>query len=468
MLKDNASSLAILFRFIDILIVYVSAYIAYFYSAAHEFYFAQGLPGFPTNYLIVILIVFLLMIFVFPACTVYRVWRGTSVFVEIKYITTAWVLVGLLLSAIALYTKTGADFSRSWIGFWFLISWFIFVCSRILLRLMLRWARVKGFNQRHIVIVGTGIHAVKIANKLYESNWFGLDISAFFGPVTEFTSEHMKESIVSDDYLNVSAYIAEHEIDQVWLALPHTEEETIRSIIKNLENSAIEIKYVPDVFEFQIMRHTMTSMAGLPVVNISHSPMIGLNKNLKAFEDYLLASIFLVLLSPLMFLIAIIIKLTSDGPVLYKQERLSWNNKPFSILKFRSMPGDVEKESGPVWAQAGENRATTFGAFLRKTSLDELPQLYNVLRGEMSLVGPRPERPVFIEQYKDDIPYYMKKHLVKAGLTGWAQVNGWRGNTSLSTRIEHDLYYIENWSIWFDIKIIFMTIFNGLVNKNAY
>jgi putative colanic acid biosynthesis UDP-glucose lipid carrier transferase len=169
-----------------------------------------------------------------------------------------------------------------------------------------------------------------------------------------------------------------------------------------------------------------------------------------------------------MALIAIGVKLSSPGPVLYRQKRVGWNGREFTMLKFRSMPVEAERESGPVWASKKDDRATPFGAFLRKTSLDELPQLFNVLRGEMSLIGPRPERPVFVEQYKDEVPHYNKKHLVKAGLTGWAQVHGWRGNTCLHTRIEHDLYYIENWSLWLDIKIIVMTIFRGLIHKNAY
>jgi putative colanic acid biosynthesis UDP-glucose lipid carrier transferase len=196
--------------------------------------------------------------------------------------------------------------------------------------------------------------------------------------------------------------------------------------------------------------------------------MVGLNRLIKAFEDRLLASVILLLLSPLFLLIAMAIKVTSKGPVFYTQKRVSWNGKEFNMLKFRSMPQNAETETGPVWATAGEQRATKIGAFLRKTSLDELPQFMNVLCGDMSIVGPRPERKFFVEQFKEQIPGYMQKHLVKAGITGWAQVNGWRGNTSLEKRIQYDLYYIENWSLALDIKIIFLTFFRGFVNKNAY
>jgi putative colanic acid biosysnthesis UDP-glucose lipid carrier transferase len=181
-----------------------------------------------------------------------------------------------------------------------------------------------------------------------------------------------------------------------------------------------------------------------------------------------LAWIILLLFGPVMIAIAIGIKLTSPGPVLYREERVGWNNRPFEMLKFRSMPLNIEAQSGPIWARAGENRATSFGAFLRRTSLDELPQFINVLKGEMSIVGPRPERPAFVDKFKDEVPHYMKKHMVKAGITGWAQVNGWRGDTDLNKRIEYDLYYILNWSVWFDLRIAVQTVFMGFFNKNAY
>ncbi len=271
-----------------------------------------------------------------------------------------------------------------------------------------------------------------------------------------------------DDYSDLLYHVNSNNIDQVWIALSHSEEETIRRVIETLDGVPVDIRYVPDIFEYQLMHHSLTEMAGIPVVNISYSAIDGANRVVKAMEDYVLASLLLVLASPAMLLIAIGVKLSSPGPILYRQTRVGWNGKEFTMLKFRTMPVDVEKETGPVWAKAGERRATPFGQFLRKTSLDELPQLFNVLMGEMSLIGPRPERPVFVEKYKEEIPHYNKKHLVKAGLTGWAQVHGWRGNTCLHTRIEHDLYYIENWSLWLDIKIIIMTIFRGLIHKNAY
>ena len=256
--------------------------------------------------------------------------------------------------------------------------------------------------------------------------------------------------------------------DQIWLAMPLKDADLIEHIIRGLRQTTSDIRLVPDFFGYRLINHSISSIADMSVINISVTPMDGLNRWVKAVEDKLIAILILILLSPLMLLIACAVKLSSRGPVIYRQERLSWNGRPFQMLKFRSMPINVEDGTGPKWARSGEVRATAVGRFLRKTSLDELPQFWNVMKGDMSIVGPRPERPVFVEQFKEEIPSYMQKHMVKAGITGWAQVNGWRGDTDLKQRIEHDLYYIENWSIWLDLKIIFLTIFKGFINKNAY
>ncbi len=224
---------------------------------------------------------------------------------------------------------------------------------------------------------------------------------------------------------------------------------------------------MPDIFDFALLHHSMSEIAGLPVINLTESPLEGANLFLKQVEDFVVSLSILVIVSPLMLLIAVGVKLSSPGPVFYRQERVTWNGERFRILKFRTMPIDVEAASGPVWSNRSESRATRFGAFLRRTSLDELPQFINALRGEMSVVGPRPERPEFVEQFKREIPGYMQKHLVKAGITGWAQVNDFRGDTDLHERIQCDLYYIENWSLWFDLRIIALTIAHVFRSRNA-
>ena len=256
-------------------------------------------------------------------------------------------------------------------------------------------------------------------------------------------------------------------VDEVWLALSFSEEQAIKDALHALRHSTASIRFAPDLFALRLVNHGMSDVLGMPMYDLSTSPMTGVNQLIKWLEDKLLSALILLLISPLMLVLALGVKLTSRGPVFYRQQRVGLNNQPFNMLKFRSMPVDIEKD-GVRWGGSATKATTRFGQFIRKTSLDELPQFINVLKGDMSIVGPRPERPMFVEQFKEEIPDYMKKHLVKAGITGWAQVNGWRGDTDLKTRIEYDLYYIENWSLWFDIKIILLTILKGFVNKHAY
>lgn len=467
-LKGLSSVLNFILRIIDFSVVLACGVLSYYYSAAFDTYTAAGVHGLPEHYLKTILLAVVLAVLLFPLFNVYRVWRGSSTLTEIKHMTMAWLMVGLLLSGLAFVTKSGADFSRHWMGLWFASTWVALVGSRVFLRIALRLMRSNGFNHRHIVIVGTGEQAAVVADRLRRSTWFGLEISALFGTHTEQLPSWLQGKKIISNVTELRKYVDAGKVDQVWISLPHSEEETIRNVISALDGSAAEIRYVPDIFEYQLMHHSLSEIAGVPVVNISYSAIDGMNEFVKTCEDYALAAMLLVLASPLMLLIAAGVKMSSPGPVLYRQRRVGWNGHEFTMYKFRSMPVEAEKESGPIWANKVDNRATAFGSFLRKTSLDELPQLLNVLQGKMSLIGPRPERPHFVEKYKDEVPHYMKKHLVKAGVTGWAQVHGWRGNTCLHTRIEHDLYYIENWSLWLDIKIIIMTVFRGLVHKNAY
>ena len=230
----------------------------------------------------------------------------------------------------------------------------------------------------------------------------------------------------------------------------------------------VDVRIIPDLGTFRTLHTEVESFEDIPIITIVQSPMTGWNQVLKRILDFFGALIALVFFSPLMLIIAVVIRLTSSGPSLYGQKRMVLDGRTFNALKFRSMYYDAESKTGAVWASENDKRRTKFGTFLRKYSLDELPQLFNVIKGEMSLVGPRPERPVFIEQFKSQIPHYMLRHKVKAGITGWAQINGWRGNTSLEKRIECDLYYIERWSIWFDIKILFLTFYRGFFGTNAY
>ena len=391
------------------------------------------------------------MLFAALPAEVYRSWRGSQIPSMLAGVGARWAgLVGVLL--LWLFTfKASEDFSRVWFLLWAITALLFLWGARLGIYLFLRVLRRKGFNLRHVVLVGSGAVAQNIKRRLSSAGWSGYQI------VLELPQTDL-ESLAS---------LETSEADEIWLALSFSEEQAIKNALYALRHSTASIRFAPDLFALRLVNHGMSEVLGMPMYDLSTSPMTGVNQLVKWLEDKLLSSLILLLISPLMLILALGVKLSSSGPIFYRQERVGLNNRPFNMLKFRSMHVDAEKD-GVRWGGAATKTTTRFGQFLRRTSLDELPQFINVLKGDMSIVGPRPERPLFVEQFKEEIPDYMKKHLVKAGITGWAQVNGWRGDTDLKTRIEYDLYYIENWSLWFDIKIILLTIFKGFVNKHAY
>jgi Undecaprenyl-phosphate glucose phosphotransferase len=307
--------------------------------------------------------------------------------------------------------------------------------------------------------------ARKTARALRHASWMGIKTIGF---VEERPDRWTSDLDVLGRFTDLPEIIGKYQISHVFIALPMSRYDDARRVFGILSQTCVEVRLVADVPNLAGLSLTTTNLDGLPVIGLRENPHLGLNLVVKRAMDVLLALVGLVLLSPVFLLIALAIKLTSKGPILYCQERCSLNGETFKMLKFRSLRVDAEVQTGPVWAAKDDPRRTRLGSFLRKTSLDELPQLINVLRGDMSLVGPRPERPVFIQKFTRTIPSYMARHRVKAGITGWAQVNGWRGNSSLRKRIQYDLYYITHWTPWLDMRILWMTVFRGLVNKNAY
>jgi len=259
-----------------------------------------------------------------------------------------------------------------------------------------------------------------------------------------------------------------HPVDHVIVALPHEDYGRLGGLLEAIGDEPVTIHVVPDLGRFTSLRGGVEEFEGLPFVHLRESPLYGWNRVTKRIFDVVFSAALLLFLSPLLLLLAAAVKLTSPGPVLYRQERMGLDGQRFRMLKLRTMRMDAERETGPVWAPPGDARRTSIGAFFRRFSLDELPQFVNVLRGEMSVVGPRPERPVFVERFRQTVPGYMLRHKVKSGVTGWAQVHGLRGNTSLETRIEYDIQYIERWSFWLDLKIIAMTVSRVLFDRNAY
>jgi Undecaprenyl-phosphate glucose phosphotransferase len=330
---------------------------------------------------------------------------------------------------------------------------------------VVRSLRSRGYNQQFAIIVGAGRVARKAARCLRRASWMGIRNIGF---VEEQTSRMSADLDVLGGFNDLPALIEEYGVQHIFIALPLKRSDDARRVFAILSQTLVEVRMVADLPNLAGLTLTTTNLDGLPVVGLRESPHFGLNIVVKRAMDIVLSLIGIILLSPLLALLAVLVKLTSPGPVFYRQERCGLNGKPFFMLKFRSMRADAEKETGAVWARKDDDRRTAFGTFIRKTSLDELPQLFNVLWGDMSLVGPRPERPVFIQKFSKTIPNYMARHCVKAGITGWAQVHGWRGNTSLRKRIQYDLYYITHWTPWLDIRILWLTVFKGIVHRNAY
>jgi len=338
---------------------------------------------------------------------------------------------------------------------------------RFVLRTFLRSLRRRGHNLRYVLVVGEGAPAKHLIERLSWYPEIGLRVA---GMVTDDSSEleHCFGVPVVGHFGELRQIVQSKHVDEVVISLPSAHQSQLHEVLGQLRGETVGVRIALDYQEHSTLGCDVEEFEGLPIVRLNDAPMSGTGAVVKRMTDFVLSAAGIVVLSPLLLFIGMLVKLTSAGPALYGQERMGLDGRTFKMLKFRSMRADAEVESGAVWCRQNDDRRTPIGAFLRRTSLDELPQLWNVLCGDMSLVGPRPERPVFVNQFRQNMPDYMLRHKVKAGITGWAQVNGWRGNTSIDSRTECDLYYIQNWSLLFDMKILVMTMWKGFVNKNAY
>lgn len=460
LLKEYSRPLALILRGLDLLAICSAGWLAYSYKFQD--------PNLPLPYATALVLGALLATVVFPFFKIYSSIRSRGFGGYIVDLCQAFLVLILFLSGAAFFTKSGDYFSRSWFILWMCFSLLVLILFRLAIFCLLRLMRSRGWNERRVVIMGAGVLGCRLADAVQQALWTGFHIVTFFDDDAAKKPASFQGIPVAETPQLISRYLAEHQIDEIWLALPLRAEARVKAILHELRHLTVTTRFVLDIFGLDLLNHSMSDLAGFSVLNIRSTPMMGLNRLIKGAEDRIIAAVILLLISPLLALIALAIKLSSPGPIFYRQKRLGWNGEEFDMLKFRTMPVNAEAATGPVWAKPHENRATRLGAFLRRTSLDELPQFINVLKGEMSIVGPRPERPFFVEQFKEKVPRYMQKHYMKAGITGWAQVNGWRGDTSLEKRIEYDLYYIENWTLSFDLKIIFLTFFSGFINRNAY
>ena len=374
------------------------------------------------------------------------------------------VLFGTIVVLAVLFFYRSFSFSRSHLLIFSGMSLVLMIGTRLVVYFVAHRRRTR--DRRRVLIVGAGVAGRRLAQAFRRYPWMGFDVVGFLDDYKQ-TPDVLGPT--EDTVAIVDRFNAQNQpIDYVYLALPLKQTARIESLLDELSTRLAHVYLVPDLFQFDILHSRVSDIEGLPVIHIFDEAPMAFRRVFKRGLDIIFSSGLLLLTSPLLLVIALAVKLSSPGPVLFKQERMSLNGQHFNILKFRTMPIDAEHGSGPVWATEGGKRATRLGRFLRTTSLDELPQFFNVLRGDMSVVGPRPERPVFIEEFKDHVPRYMLRHKVKAGITGWAQVNGWRGDTSIHKRIEYDMYYIQHWSLRLDFKIMWMTLWTGFVHDNAY
>lgn len=418
------------------------------------------------SYLLLLVPIVMVWGIAFQVFRLYRPRRVSSQLVEFADIAMANTLSVLILIALMFFVKE-SDYSRTVILYFWLLNLLVLGFSRMIFRGGLRAARSLGYNLRHILIVGTGGGAIRTAHKLVEHPEMGFKIRGFLSSDRTDVGRTLHGAPVVGTFADLEERVASG-VDIVFVCLTVGEAPAGEAILAYLMTTMVEVKVVPPVSEFMTLRAQAEMYEGLPVITLQGAPLLGWDLIVKRGLDLVGAVAVLVILAPLMALIAAAIKLSSPGPVLYWQRRMGLDGVVFDMLKFRSMHMDAEAKTGPVWTQAGDSRCTAIGRFLRRTSLDELPQFWNVLMGDMSIVGPRPERPEFIEQFRRKFPRYMLRHKIKAGITGWAQINGWRGNTSLEKRLEFDLYYLEHWSVVFDLKIILRTLWSGFVHRHAY
>jgi Undecaprenyl-phosphate glucose phosphotransferase len=465
MLKRYQSVVCGIFRVADAVII-VACWFAAYWLRFQALGSADEIPPFE-KYSALAPLVGVLWVTVFTLMRLYESQRMRGLRQEVGLVTQAHVVAMLLFLAVA-FTFKEYHYSRLVMAYFGTLGAVALVTFRLVLRVTLRHLRGHGYNLRHVVIVGEGRQVEQFVSHVEESVELGVRV---LGIAThELSSDKtLFGKPVLGKYGDVKRIVEEHRPDGVLVALPVQHQHHMDRILSLLADEAIDVHVVPDIGGYSTLGCEVERFYDLPMVRINESPLSGgAAAVFKRMTDIVAAGIGIVIISPLLLLIALAVKLSSPGPILYSQERMGLDGRTFKMLKFRSMRIDAEQQSGAVWATKGDARCTPVGAFLRRTSLDELPQLWNVLCGDMSLVGPRPERPVFVSRFRKEIPHYMLRHKVKAGITGWAQINGWRGNTSLDRRIECDLYYIQNWSYLLDLKILTMTLWKGFVNKNAY
>ena len=465
-MKDEGTVLfAILLVLIDVVMMALAFIFSYFLRLWTEHLIPADI-GSLGSYLGVMIIQIVTLVAIFFFSKLYHRQRGLS-HVDEFYAVFVAVSVGTIVSVAAnsFIIRNGPDYSRRMIVFSWALTIVLVTAGRLLYS-RLRWGlQSRGMGVARVLIVGTGETGRMVLNAIQRSPGLGYEV---VGMVSKNSEQHENAGVpVLGSAEELPSLISAHKIDTVIIALPEAPSAEILPIISDCHRAKVTTRVYPNVFQLITSDLSIGHLGGLPLLTVRDTVLRGWKLTLKRAMDMVGSAVGLVLLSPFMLLVALLIKLDSPGGAFYLQERMGLDSKPFQMMKFRSMKEGAEDETGPVWAVKEDPRRTRLGAFIRRYSIDELPQFINVFIGDMSLVGPRPERPVFVQQFKQIIPRYMERHQEKAGMTGWAQVNGLRGDTSIVDRTKYDLYYIENWSILFVLKIIIKTVFTFFRDKAA-
>ncbi|HEX6087375.1 MAG TPA: undecaprenyl-phosphate glucose phosphotransferase [Thermoanaerobaculia bacterium] len=399
----------------------------------------------------------------------YRIRPTRSKAEEWLSVAAGSVVATIILSGVLLWVRIGSadsHYSRATLAMFMVMAMFLVMLGRTIVRAIVERRHRAGKDLDRVLIAGNGELARAVVERMNaHRDRLGFRIVGYLrnGDPAELPDLECLGTIADAEEV-----VKKHKVDHVFVALPHASSSAMMALLDRLTRNLTAIHVVPDLLQFMVLRSRVEDLDGLPTINLSETPLEGWSRFVKRGFDLVVAGTALLLLSPVMLLVALAIWIEDGLPVFYTQVRMGLDGKPFEMVKFRSMRVGAENETGAVWAAKDDPRRTKTGRFIRAWSLDELPQLWNVLVGDMSVIGPRPERPEFVEQFRAEFPHYMLRHKVRAGMTGWAQVHGWRGNTSIRMRIEHDLYYIENWSLLLDLKILALTVVHGLRHENAY
>ncbi len=465
MVKDNQKLLNRLHVVLDGVIIVLSYLLAYFVQFDLQNVVVN--PFIERVYFRALAFVIILYLILYGIIGMYQPKRVLGKRVEMANIVKANVL-GVLIITLILYLAKALDFSRMLMFYFAVINTSLTIAVRMCLHIILNIARKSGYNLKHIIVIGYSRATEGFIDRIVANPQWGYNLRGILDDTMERGYSYKGIRVIGT-IENLNMLLEVNRLDEIVVALPLSQYSRLEGIVNACEKSGVHTKFIPDYNAVIPTKPYTEDLLGLPVINIRHVPLTNaLNKVIKRSMDIVGGIAAIIVFSPVMILAAILVKCTSKGPIIYRQERVGLHNRSFKMFKFRSMEIQPPSEEAKKWTTPNDPRVTTIGKLMRRTSIDELPQLFNVLRGDMSLVGPRPERPYFVEKFKEEIPRYMVKHQVRPGITGWAQVNGYRGDTSIKKRIDFDLYYIENWTIGLDFKILFLTIFKGFINKNAY